>query len=400
MTTPLVRLLLDTSYCLYLIREKPLDKQVDFAAYAPGELAVSSITVAALQSYAQASRRPEQNRRALDQFLLPLVVADFDAEAARLLAHAGAQGQVQGNVHAALLAAHARRLNAALVTRRPDLYAGVPGLRLQSDVGDAEQAGIVQPGTAAAPAPRLRTPAAGPHTIVMTGSHDLSLDLLADQLHAAHPSLVLAAAHVGSLTGLLALREHEAHLAGAHLLDTETGEFNTSYAQRLLAAYGVHVVLVGLVSRVQGLIVGRNNPKAIAALADLAREDVVFVNRQPGAGTRILLDFHLRLAQVAPVQIQGYASEATTHLAVASAVAQGQADCGLGIQAAAQTLGLDFVPLFDERYDLVIPVEHYASALLAPLLELLRQPEPEFRRRVEALGGYRTSVMGRVMAEL
>lgn len=399
MITAAVHLLLDTSYCLYLIRTRDIHEQQAFVAYAPGEIAVSSLTVAALQGYAQTSSAPDQNRRALEQFLLPLVVADFDAESARLLAQTSVQAPLQGDIHAALLAAHARRLKATLVTRQPQQYAGIPGLRVQIGVAGATVAVPTLP-PAMIPLPPRRQPAAGPHTIVMTGSHDLSLDLLADWLHAGKPSLVLAAAHVGSVAGLVALRQHEAHLAGVHLLDEETGEFNRAPVRHLLVEQGVHVVLVGFVNRVQGLLVARGNPKGIRGLADLARDDVVYVNRQPGAGTRVLLDHHVRRLQIDPAQIRGYARQATTHLAVASAVAQGQADCGLGIQAAAQAMGIDFVPLFDECFDLAIPAEHYNSPLLAPLLHILRQPDGGFSRQVAVLGGYDTRPMGKVLAEM
>ena len=174
--------------------------------------------------------------------------------------------------------------------------------------------------------------------------------------------------------GLLALREQGAHVAGIHLLDEETGEFNRRHVERLLAAYGVHVVLVGFVNRIQGLIVAPGNPKGIATLADLARDDVQFINRQAGAGTRLLLDVHLRQAGIEPAQVRGYEVETTTHSGVASAVVRGEADCGLGIQAAAQAQGLTFVPLFAERFDLAIPVAYYEHPLLLPLLALLRRP--------------------------
>jgi molybdate-binding protein/predicted nucleic acid-binding protein len=419
-----VRLLLDTSYCLYLIRERPAAARTGFAAFAPGEIAVSSITVAALQGYAQASSQPEPNRRALEHFLLPLVVADFDAEAARLLAGASAQGQLQRNVHAALLAAHAIRLDATLVTRRFDLYAGTPGLRLQAEVGsevevtaaaflpivalpppegtgpggDRETKALRLGKPAARLAPRLSAPASGSHTIVLTGSHDLCLDLLAERLHAQHPAYVLAAAHVGSMAGLIALLDHEAHLAGAHLLDGETGEYNTSFIRRMLVPNGIHVVVLGFVGRIQGLIVAHDNPKEIHALRDLRRPDVRFINRQSGAGTRVLLDYHLQQKGISPAEVQGYDLEAPTHSAIASAVAQGQVDCGLGIQAAAQAFGLHFLPLFEERFDLIIPIEYYSAVILEPLLALVRQPDSSFRQRVAQLGGYDASQMGKVLA--
>lgn len=237
-------------------------------------------------------------------------------------------------------------------------------------------------------------------TIVAIGSHDLTLDLLADRLRQATPRRTLSSAHVGSLSGLLALQRGEAHLAGSHLLDEESGEYNTGYLRRLLTPHGVRVVVLGFVNRQQGLILPKGNPKGIATLDDLLREDVAFVNRQRGAGTRVLLDYALKQRGMNPRQITGYDRQEFTHLAVAAAVKSGAADCGLGILAAARALELDFIPLFDERYDLVIPVEHYESELLAPLLALVRSREAGFAQAVEALGGYGTDRMGEVLAEL
>jgi putative molybdopterin biosynthesis protein len=237
-------------------------------------------------------------------------------------------------------------------------------------------------------------------TIRMSGSHDISLTLLGDWLHAEHPELQFAAANVGSLPGLMALLQQEAHLAGSHLFDAETGEFNIGPVRRLFGAQGMHVVILGFVERVQGLLVARGNPRQIGGLADLQRDDVTFVNRQSGAGTRILLDYQLHKLGIEPAHVHGYTREETTHLAVATAVAQGAADCGMGIQAAAQALNLDFVPLMQERFDLVIPVEYFESALLAPLLALLRRRDAAFRERVTALGGYNTQPMGRVISEI
>lgn len=236
------------------------------------------------------------------------------------------------------------------------------------------------------------------NTIVAIGSHDMTLDLLADWLARRHPERSLSSAHVGSLSGLLALQRGEAHLAGSHLLDEETGDYNVGSIARLLTPHGIEVVLLGFVQRTQGLIVPRGNPKRIETLADLAREDVVFVNRQRGAGTRVLLDYRLKHLGIAPRSIQGYDRQEYTHLAVAAAVASDAADCGLGILAAARALNLDFVPLFGERYDLVIPVEHYESDLLRPLLEIIR--DPAFARAVTAMGGYETGSMGKVIARL
>jgi putative molybdopterin biosynthesis protein len=231
-------------------------------------------------------------------------------------------------------------------------------------------------------------------TVVAIGSHDLTLDLLSDELGQRYPGRSLSSANVGSLGGLLALSRGEAHFAGSHLLDEETGEYNVSYIRRLLPQ--TPVVLLGFVQRIQGLIVPKGNPKGIRGLDDLTREDVIFINRQRGAGTRVLLDFRLRQRGIDPRQVQGYDRQEFTHLAVAAAVASGAADCGLGILAAARALRLDFVPLDEEQYDLVIPRSAYESALLAPLLTILR--DPMFAERVDALGGYATPMIGQVRA--
>jgi putative molybdopterin biosynthesis protein len=231
-------------------------------------------------------------------------------------------------------------------------------------------------------------------TILAIGSHDISLDVMAQFL--AERGRRLASANVGSQGGLVALRRGECHLAGSHLLDPQTGEYNLAAIREYLP--GIPVTLIALVGRVQGLIVRRANPKAICSLDDLVREDVTFVNRQRGAGTRVLLDYHLNLRGVAAQDVRGYNQEEFTHLAVAAAVASGRADCGLGIAAAAQALELDFIPLFQERYDLVIPRQYFTTPLLAPLLDLL--VDDRFRSAVAALPGYDIGPMGQCIAEM
>lgn len=230
-------------------------------------------------------------------------------------------------------------------------------------------------------------------TILAMGSHDLTLDLLAQFL--SDRDRRLASANVGSQGGLMALRRGEAHLAGSHLLDPETGEYNTTYIRHYLP--NIPVKAVALVGREQGLIVKKGNPKGIKGLEDLKRTGVQFVNRQRGAGTRVLLDYHLNLLGMSADSIAGYAREEFTHLGVAAAVSSGRADCGLGIAAAAQALGLDFIPLFHERYDLVVPKDHAESGLLAPLFELLE--DRSFRDSVSKLTGYDISVMGKIILE-
>lgn len=247
----------------------------------------------------------------------------------------------------------------------------------------------------------LRPLAEVENTIVAIGSHDLTLDLMSSFLRRlpaglSPPSVNLSSSHVGSLGGLIALRRGEAHLAGSHLLDEDTGEYNVSYIRRYLG--DLPVALVNLVGRVQGLIVRPGNPMGIAALSDLLRRDISFVNRQRGSGTRVLLDYKLKELGTSPQELRGYEREEYSHLAVAAAVNGGSADVGLGILSAARALGLDFIPLLNEQYDLVIPLVHYESDLLRPLLDLLANPE--FRKAVNDLGGYDTTNMGRLQAEI
>jgi len=180
------------------------------------------------------------------------------------------------------------------------------------------------------------------------------------------------------------------------LLDPQTGEFNLPYIRQYLPE--TPVTLVEWVGRIQGLLVKKGNPLQIHGLEDLTRPEVRFVNRQRGAGTRVLLDYHLERLGIDPAQVQGYDQEEYTHLAVAAAVASGRADCGLGVMAAAQALDLDFIPLFSERYQLVIPTVYYESELLRPLRDLMQ--DETFRRSVQGLPGYTVENMGQIVAQL
>lgn len=230
-------------------------------------------------------------------------------------------------------------------------------------------------------------------TTVVIGSHDMALDILANHLRRKFPEASLSSANVGSLGGLSAIKRGECHCGGTHLLDEETGDYNVSYIQRLLGDRPV--VLLNLVYRQQGLMVAKGNPLGIKGLEDLAREGIRFINRQRGAGTRILLDYRLKQLGIEPDSIYGYSREEYTHMSVAAAVASGAADAGLGILAAANALELDFVPVVEERYDLCIPGEYWNTPYIQRILEVIATAE--FRQQVEALGGYDLRDCGGVM---
>jgi putative molybdopterin biosynthesis protein len=228
-------------------------------------------------------------------------------------------------------------------------------------------------------------------TIMAVGSHDICLDLLAGRLRAAHPRYRLASVNVGSLGGIMAIRNGECHLAGSHLLDPETGIYNIPAIQRYLA--GVPVSVVTLAFREQGLIVGTGNPKGISRIADLFKDGVTFVNRQRGSGTRILFDYLLKQQELDPRGIHGYGREEFTHLMVAAAVKSGRADAGLGIKAAANALGLGFVPVERERYDLIVQLKYRDDEKVAALIQIVR--DTMFHREIVSLGGYDTAETGK-----
>ncbi|MGB5986641.1 MAG: molybdopterin biosynthesis protein [Desulfobacterales bacterium] len=232
------------------------------------------------------------------------------------------------------------------------------------------------------------------HTLVAVGSHDNTLDVLRDELKIHAPDLSLSSSHVGSLGGLMAIKNGVCHLAGSHLLDTEDGTYNGSYIRRYLPDR--EIVQVNLVLRDQGLIIPKGNPKGIESVADLVRDDLAMINRQLGSGTRILLDYEFKRHQLDPRSIRGYENEEFTHMAVAVAVLSGTVDLGVGIYAAAKALDLDFIPLVQEQYDLIIPAEYFASEDVTLLLDVITSAR--FQKRILELGGYDTTHTGQVMA--
>ncbi len=233
-------------------------------------------------------------------------------------------------------------------------------------------------------------------TLVCIGSHDNILDLLANQLHKQRPIVRISSAHVGSMGGIMAMRRGEAHIAGTHLLDEETGEYNISFIKRFLQ--DIPLQLINLCYREQGLMVARRNPKNIQGFADIAKAKHTFINRQNGAGTRLLTDKILRDEQIDSAEIIGYEHEEYTHMSVAASVANGSVDAGLGIRAAANALDLDFVPIAEERYDLIVPAEHLTEPKVVTVLELIRI-NTSFHAAILALGGYNLRDCGKIMYE-
>jgi putative molybdopterin biosynthesis protein len=230
-------------------------------------------------------------------------------------------------------------------------------------------------------------------TVVIVGSHDNTLDLLGNFLTRRFPRFRLTSSNVGSTGGLMALKRGIAHLAGSHLLDPETGEYNTSYIKRLIPELPVKGL--NLVFRQQGLMIPKGNPKGIRGLEDLTRSDLTLINRQAGSGTRILLDFRLKKLGIDPAGIKGYEDEEFTHMAVAVNVLSGRADVGMGIYAAAKALDLDFIPVVQERYDLIIPEKYWEEEKVQALVAVIRSNE--YRDAVEALGGYDLTQTGNVL---
>jgi len=223
------------------------------------------------------------------------------------------------------------------------------------------------------------------------GSHDLAVELLARTLAEETGRIHLSVEYVGSLGGLMALAQNAAEVAGVHLWDETTDTYNAPFVRRLLP--GRRVALLTLARRSLGLIVPAGNPQGVQTLADLARPDVCLVNRQSGSGTRVWLDAQLKALGIQPASVPGYEREETTHLAVASAVDQGEATVGLGIHAAASAYGLGFVPLTQERYDLVFPEAVWGLPATMRLVMVVRSPQ--FREAIAAFGGYDTSETGR-----
>lgn len=226
---------------------------------------------------------------------------------------------------------------------------------------------------------------------------DIVLDVLTRHLERKNPQFRSLRSYVGSIDGLLALYKGSANVVSAHLWDGETGEYNTPYVRRLLP--GQRILIINLVYRNQGFYVAPGNPKRIQDWVDLVKPDVKFVNREKGSGTRVLLDEQLRKLDIEAQQIKGYENEEMSHIAVASAVARGVADVGLGTEKAAlQIPVVEFIPLMKERYDIVIYKNDLARPAFQALLGVLNSKE--FHEEVAGMGGYDISQTGAIMDEI
>ncbi|GAA0725602.1 molybdopterin biosynthesis protein [Clostridium malenominatum] len=231
------------------------------------------------------------------------------------------------------------------------------------------------------------------NTIVCIGSHDPIIDVLSDLIHIKNKKYYLSSAHVGSMGGIMALKSGETHIAPIHLLDMDTGEYNKSYIEKYLK--DKNIALIKGVKRIQGFMVSKDNPLQIKDFKDLVDKKVRFINRQRGSGTRLLLDYNLKNLNINPRDIMGYDREEFTHLSVAGAVASGNADVGLGVYSAAVMMGLDFIPVCNEEYDIAIPKEYLQMDIVTELIKVLTSKE--FKDELDKLGGYDYSDTGTIL---
>lgn len=241
-------------------------------------------------------------------------------------------------------------------------------------------------------AKEIRTGVKNNHLVIM-GSNDMTIELLSHEIERRFPEISVSWANVGSIGGLVALERGICHVAGCHLFDPITGAYNLPYLPQYLP--NMETVVVNLVYREQGLMVRAGNPLEIKGLQDLARPGITFINRQQGSGTRLLLDFKLEEIVIDPKQIMGYEREVFTHTEVAIGVLNGTSHVGLGIFSAAKALGLEFIPIAQERYDLIIPQQNLHTNPIKALLQVIGSDQ--FKEMVNQMGGYGTKDSGKLM---
>jgi len=273
----------------------------------------------------------------------------------------------------------ARGAGAAMSMVRADGFCVIPQEREGYEAGDSVEVTL------------LCSPEEIDRTIVCTGSHDMLLDVISDMMSGEAEGVRLSSTHIGSLGGLMALKRGEAHITPTHLLDEGTGIYNESYIRSLFP--DENMILVKGVGRIQGLMTAPGNPLRIKGVEDLTR--VKYVNRQRGAGTRVLLDYKLKEAGISPAEVDGYDAEAATHMAVAAQVAGGEADCGMGVYSAAHAMGLDFIPVGEEEYDFAMRPETLETEEMKSFIRLL--VSDAFKAELERLGGYSTDRTGEIV---
>lgn len=222
------------------------------------------------------------------------------------------------------------------------------------------------------------------NTVSVIGSHDLLVDIAADLMRSKYPGKFVSSSHVGSMGGIMAVKKREAHLAGVHLLDEESGEYNIPYLKKYFG--NDKIAVIKCVKRIQGLMTAPGNPKKIKNMVDLCGDQIKYVNRQKGSGTRILLDYLLKKKGLSAAKIYGYEREEYTHLSVAALVASGSADTGLGVFSAAKIYDLDFIPICEEEYDFIAPEKYLEIDHVRCFIEILGSEE--FKKSLERIGGY------------
>ncbi len=230
------------------------------------------------------------------------------------------------------------------------------------------------------------------YTLKLAGSHDFLVEYLVKYAANESAGLTLQPSYIGSLEGLMMLYRGNADIAAIHLLDPASQEYNLPFIRQLF----VHepITVIRLASREQGLIVAKGNPKNISGVTDLTRKDITMVNRQKGAGTRFLLDSFLAKENISPLTIKGYENEEWNHLGAASHISRGSADVAFGVKYAASQLGLDFIPVTNEKFDLVFRWNEENKAALEHLLDLIHFTT--FKESILQLEGYDANELGKI----
>ena len=268
------------------------------------------------------------------------------------------------------------------------------GRQMRIDASDLEQY-IKQMKTGKVPTVSMKLEKKNRESSCVISGQELTLDMLAKHLERLLPSSSIFRAYQGSLMSLIKMSQGEGSIVSLHLFDGDTREYNIPYVKRILV--GQPCVVVNLLARNVGFYVQKGNPKGIQTWADLSNSSIQFVNRDKGSGIRVLVDEQVRIQNLAKANIQGYDWEESNHLGVASQIANGKADVGVGAEKVAQIVNVDFLPLMQEQYDLVILKNKENEQLIAAIKEVLQSTE--FQNELRAIGGYDISKTGQIIYE-